>query len=179
MATKAKKKPAEPSLDEQLMAAAPPIPTAEEIGEIVTMVVDDKTQVAEVGSTEVAEPMPDHPSDYDAESQAQELEDDFGLARRKVREALITSADSMQELAELARTSAHPRAFEALTGLATAITTASKDLVELHEKRKKIQEGEPQGPTSETTNNNLFVGSTAELHAMLKKMRSGEAIGHD
>ena len=62
--------------------------------------------------------------------------------------------------------SQHPRSYEVAAKLVDSITNANKSLLELSKTRKDIDgtSGVPK-----TVNNNLFVGSTAELQKLLKQ----------
>jgi hypothetical protein len=53
------------------------------------------------------------------------------------------------------------------------MVSASKDLVDLQAKKKKIMEDDPSASPQQVTNN-LFVGSTAELQKYLKQHKDGE-----
>ena len=49
---------------------------------------------------------------------------------------------------------------------------ANKDLVDLAEKKKKAEK--PEEEKQRVTNNNLFVGSTADLQQLLKDMKDND-----
>jgi len=69
-------------------------------------------------------------------------------------------------LAELARESEHPRAFEVLSRSIKDIADTTEKLMAL-QKNKKDLTGE--AIKREVTNNNLFVGSTTDLQRLLIK----------
>ena len=73
----------------------------------------------------------------------------------------------------VAKASEHPRAYEVVSTIMKTLVDANKDLVSMSSKK---QESEEQNNPSEksVSNNNLFVGSTAELQQLLKDMRSGQ-----
>ena len=66
---------------------------------------------------------------------------------------------------EFARQSQHPRSYEVLSTLLKTLTDANKDLLSLSKTRKELTKTDDQ---PQTVNQNLFVGSTAELAKMLK-----------
>ena len=74
---------------------------------------------------------------------------------------------------DVAKASEHPRAYEVVSTIMKTLVDANKDLVSMSSKK---QESEEQKSPSEksVSNNNLFVGSTADLQKLLKDMRSGQ-----
>ncbi len=95
---------------------------------------------------------------------------DFQYARENLYNLIERGTDGLEELLEIAKQSEHPRAFEVVQQTIGQLTTTNKELLNLHKTKKdiKIEKG---GPTS--VNNNLFVGSTAELQKMLKANKDG------
>jgi len=91
---------------------------------------------------------------------------DFQYARENLYNLIERGQDGLDELLEIAKASQHPRAFEVVGQLVDKLTTTNKELLNLHKSKKDIKT-ERGGPTS--VNNNLFVGSTAELQKFLKK----------
>ena len=91
---------------------------------------------------------------------------DFQYARENLYNLIERGQDGLDELLEIAKASQHPRAFEVVGQLVDKLTTTNKELLNLHKSKKDIKT-EKGGPTS--VNNNLFVGSTAELQKFLKK----------
>ena len=98
------------------------------------------------------------------DSGSQEI--DFQYARENLYNLIERGQDGLDELLEIAKASQHPRAFEVVGQLVDKLTTTNKELLNLHKSKKDIR-SERGGPTS--VNNNLFVGSTAELQKFLKK----------
>ena len=98
------------------------------------------------------------------DSGSQEI--DFQYARENLYNLIERGQDGLEELLEIAKASQHPRAFEVVGQLVDKLTTTNKELLNLHKSKKDIR-SERGGPTS--VNNNLFVGSTAELQKFLKK----------
>ena len=98
------------------------------------------------------------------DSGSQEI--DFQYARENLYNLIERGQDGLEELLEIAKASQHPRAFEVVGQLVDKLTTTNKELLNLHKSKKDIR-SEKSGPTS--VNNNLFVGSTAELQKFLKK----------
>ena len=95
---------------------------------------------------------------------------DFQYARENLYNLIERGTDGLDELLEIAKQSEHPRAFEVVQQTIGQLTTTNKELINLHKTKKDIR-AEKGGPTS--VNNNLFVGSTAELQKMLKGKKDG------
>ena len=95
---------------------------------------------------------------------------DFQYARENMYNLIEKGTDGLDELLEIAKQSEHPRAFEVVQQTIGQLTTTNNELNNLHKTKKDIRT-ERGGPTS--VNNNLFVGSTAELQKMLKAKKDG------
>jgi hypothetical protein len=98
---------------------------------------------------------------------------DFEMARSNIYEVITTGQEALLKLSEIASSSQHPRAFEVLAKLMDSITSASKDLLVLQTKIREIDSADsPINEKAQTINNNLFVGSTAELQKVLKDLKN-------
>ena len=96
---------------------------------------------------------------------------DFELARANIHSMIMSGQDAMSKLSEIADQSQHPRAFEVLAKLMDTMLNANKDLMSLQEKIREIDAADsPINEKAQTVNNNLFVGSTAELQKVLQDM---------
>jgi hypothetical protein len=95
------------------------------------------------------------------------------MARSNIYEVITTGQEALLKLSEIASSSQHPRAFEVLAKLMDSITSASKDLLVLQTKIREIDAADsPINEKAQTINNNLFVGSTAELQKVLKDLKN-------
>jgi len=100
--------------------------------------------------------------------------EDFNKARSNIYIMLDTLKDSVEKLAEISEQSQHPRSYEVLAKLIETGVNASKSLLELQTKIRDIQASDmPINDQAKTINNNLFVGSTAELQKMIMEMKNG------
>lgn len=111
--------------------------------------------------------VPVEPSNDTTES----VKQDFEFARGQMVSAIDKGREALDHMLEIAQQSQHPRAFEVVATLVKTLADANKDLLELS-KRKADLTGETASPT--TVNNNLFVGSTADLQRLIKKQQNGE-----
>ena len=96
-----------------------------------------------------------------------DTEKDIEYSREKMKELIGQSSEAINTMMALAAESEHPRAFEVLSNMIKDASQMSQDLVKLQKVRKDITQ-EKEGSINKTTNNAVFVGSTAELQKFLK-----------
>lgn len=98
------------------------------------------------------------------------LEEDFEFARENLINLIKTGADGLALLKQIAESTEHPRSFEVLATLISTLRDVNIDLVDLHKTRQDMNlAAEDTGP--EKVTNNLFVGTTEDALAMLKRRR--------
>jgi len=96
------------------------------------------------------------------------IDNDIEFARRNYYDILTKGSEAMEEMMEVARATEHPRAFEVLSNMMKNMGDLNGALVDLHKKRKDIEKTD-QPAIPQTTNNNVFVGSTADLQRLIMK----------
>lgn len=99
-----------------------------------------------------------------------ELENDIKFAHDNIIELIAQGSEAISELMLIAKQSQHPRAFEVIANLLKTTSDLNNDLVNLHKKRVDINPKSTKNDSRPTTQNNLFVGSTAELQKFLADM---------
>ena len=97
-------------------------------------------------------------------------ENDYEYARENFYNVIEKGTQALEDMLDVAKASEHPRAYEVVSTLMKTLVDANKDLVEMG--KKKAQEEAPKD--APVTNNNLFVGSTAELQQLLKDMKNDD-----
>lgn len=98
---------------------------------------------------------------------------DFETARANIYEVIDSGKEALFKLSMVADSSQHPRAYEVLAKLMETIIDANKDLLDLQTKIRDINTADtPLNEKAKTINNNLFVGSTAELQKVLKELKN-------
>lgn len=120
----------------------------------ISQALDIKPMEGEIVPTEKTKPVQD-----------ETLENDFIYARENLYNVIERGTDALNGIVDLAQQSQHPRSFEVVADLVRTLSSANKDLIDLQKKMKDMQP-EEKGPKEVT--NNLFVGSTSELTAMLE-----------
>lgn len=94
---------------------------------------------------------------------------DYDTAKGNMQNILDVGTDALSELASMAQLSQDPRVYRVLTELISAMTTANKELMEIKMREVEIKKAEQESDKPQNVNNNLFVGSTAELVKLLQK----------
>ena len=95
-----------------------------------------------------------------------DVKDDYEFSRKTYKDLIYTGTRSMDVLAELARESEHPRAFEVLSQTIKNLGDVTKNLMDLQKTKKDLTKEETD-EARRVTNNNVFVGSTTDLQRML------------
>jgi hypothetical protein len=94
-------------------------------------------------------------------------EEDFDIARSNLLELIADGKDVLDSLIAVAQTSDNARTFEVAGNFIKMLAEVNRELIDVAVKKKAIV-GAPTTP-GKTVNNNLFVGSTSELLAFMKK----------
>ena len=92
------------------------------------------------------------------------VKSDYEYSRDTYYEILEKGKESLELMIEVARESEHPRAFEVLSGMMKNMADINDKLMYLNKKNKDINKED----IKQVTNNNVFLGSTADLQKLLK-----------
>jgi wyosine [tRNA(Phe)-imidazoG37] synthetase (radical SAM superfamily) len=123
------------------------------------------------------EDAPEDPKDlvvYEGQVEQAIADMDFEYICDNLKELIAKGKEAVDELMVIAKQSQHPRAFEVIATLIKTIADTNAELMSTH--RKKADLDNKSGAThskgvANVTNNNLFVGSTAELQAFLENQK--------
>lgn len=112
------------------------------------------------------------------ETKGDPLEVDYDEARKNLKDVIGKGKDALEGLLLLAQSTDSPRAYEVVGQLIKTISDVSKDLIDL---QKRVKDIRGEAPASSTVvNNAVFIGSTAELQAIINGRKNdvidGEAI---
>jgi hypothetical protein len=95
---------------------------------------------------------------------------DYDYSRQTYYDLIEKGRESLEMMIEVARESEHPRAYEVLSGMIKNISDVNDKLMDLNKKEKEINSKvEHKQQLGNTTNNNLFLSSTADLQKLLKQ----------
>jgi hypothetical protein len=98
-----------------------------------------------------------------------DVQKDYEYTRANLYSLIEKGQEAINGILELAGEGESPRAYEVVGQLIKSVGDVTDKLLELQKKVKDVQEDTNRGPGSVTTNNALFVGSTAELSKLLKQ----------
>tara|TARA_A200000113_G_scaffold216275_1_gene221413 strand:- start:5099 stop:5524 length:426 start_codon:yes stop_codon:yes gene_type:complete len=102
-------------------------------------------------------------------SSYEDVRKDYEYTRGNLYSIIEKGQEAINGILELAQETEQPRAYEVAGQLIKSVSDATDKLMELQKKLKDVEEDTAQkGPTNVT--NALFVGSTADLQKMLKKV---------
>jgi hypothetical protein len=105
-------------------------------------------------------------------------EQDYEYSRDTYYDLIEKGRESLDLMIQVARESEHPRAFEVLSNMIKDIANVNDKLMELNKKQKELLQDEKPKETN-TTNNNLFIGSTTELQRFLLGDKDEKVIDQD
>ena len=98
------------------------------------------------------------------------IDQDFERVRRDLFDLSTQGEEAIELMMELARESEHPRAFEVLGQLIKQNAEIGEKVLKLHKSKKEQDKTDEPAALAQqaATNNNVFIGSTAELQKMLR-----------
>ena len=96
-----------------------------------------------------------------------DIKDDYEFSRNTYKDLIRTGTSSLDVLAELARESEHPRAFEVLSKTIKDLGDTTEKLMNLQKQKDDLTNKKEDEVNRKVTNNNVFVGSSTDLQRML------------
>jgi hypothetical protein len=147
----------------------------------------DIEQAAAIIQGELVEPIPVvlPPPPPPEDPHAKDLNDDIEYARERIKDVIDDGRSALNGIMELAAASEEPRAYEVLAELMTSVIQANKELINIHEVRKKALKADKEakhvdGPSNQpiSIDKAVFVGRASdilrELHAV--KVQTAAAL---
>jgi len=111
---------------------------------------------------------------YPAKRDDSQQENDLDFARENLYDAVVKSQAAVEDMIAIAQQSQHPKAYEVLNSLIKTFADVSSGIADLQLKKQRLNGKAPAEDGSKVVNNNLFVGSTAELQKMLENLKNGD-----
>ena len=102
----------------------------------------------------------------------EKVDKDYVTVRKNLYELIDTGKDAVQNILDVAKAGDSPRAYEVVAQLLKTVSEMNKDVLEVHDKVKKIKEDKYNLTQKNTTNNTIYVGSTSELQDLINPDRS-------
>jgi len=98
---------------------------------------------------------------------------DYDRSRDNLHGLLVQGQDALMNALEIAKQSEHPRAFEVVGNLIKQLADVNEQLLNLHDKKQKLDNPKSSEKKEGVTNNNaIFVGSTNELNKLLDNLNN-------
>ena len=98
----------------------------------------------------------------------EDKEKDYVYARSQLYNIVEKMQESLEGAMEVAQQSEHPRAFEVVFAGARHTADIVDKLADLQKKMNDLDKEDPKPSAGPNVQNNMFVGSTADLMKMLK-----------
>lgn len=98
---------------------------------------------------------------------AEQVNNDFTFARTTLIDLLTKGSAALEQLAEIAEQSQHPRSYEVLATLIKHLGDTNDKLLALHRDHNELVE--VPKPSAPAVGNAIFVGTTADLLKMVKE----------
>ncbi len=99
---------------------------------------------------------------------SEDREKDYTYARAQLYDIVEKMQESLSDALEVAQQSEHPRAYEVVFNGAKNAAEVVEKIGDLHKKMDELEKEKPT-PQAQNVQNNMFVGSKAELMKMLKE----------
>ena len=128
-------------------------------------------------STEIVKSEAPKTEIVDTTATKEQLKKDYEYTRGNLYSLIEKGQEAVDGILELAQESDQPRAYEVAGQLIKHVGDVADKLVDLQKKVADIEN--PKGSTKEvnTTNNTMFVGSTADLAKFLKDNKINNIVG--
>ena len=97
----------------------------------------------------------------------EDIDSDYKYSRENLYNLVERGQDAIDGIVQLAKDADNPRAYEVAGTLIKNVGEVTEKLLVLQEKMKKLNDEVVKAPNK--VENNLFVGSTAELQKLIKK----------
>lgn len=137
--------------------------------------IDEKLNDLLEINTEIDQTQKKLPTIYkDPEKRSKEADIDAKYGREVLYNLVERGQDAVEGILELAKETEHPRTYEVAGQLIKTVGETAEKLLQLQKQIREIEKNDNPQESPGTVNNNLFVGSTAELQKFLKdKMKDG------
>ena len=131
--------------------------------------IDDALDITDRGA-EIMKKEPASTPVKKVKSDKQDLTKDYEYSRAQLYSLVEKGQEAVDGALDVAQQSDSARAYEVAGQLIKHVADTADKLVDLQKKMKEIDEVNTKQNTTNVTNNSLFVGSTAYLQKMLKKV---------
>jgi len=106
------------------------------------------------------------------EKMDKDLGKDYASVRRNLRNLIDVGEDAIDGILNVATESDSPRAYEVAGQMIKAVADMNKDLLDMHQKMKSINQEDIK--VTNNTTNSIYVGSTSDLQDLINQSRSAK-----
>tara|TARA_A100001388_G_scaffold24326_1_gene15815 strand:- start:709 stop:1146 length:438 start_codon:yes stop_codon:yes gene_type:complete len=131
--------------------------------------IDDALDITDRGA-EIMKKEPASKPVKKVKSDKEDITKDYEYSRAQLYSLVEKGQEAVDGALDVAQQSDSARAYEVAGQLIKHVADTADKLVDLQKKMKEIDEVNTKQNTTNVTNNSLFVGSTADLQKMLKKV---------
>ena len=128
--------------------------------------VDEKLDELLDIKSEIVEVEKNLPTVLQNKDKSQEQNSDYKYSREVFYGLVERGQDAIEGILDIARESEHPRVYEVAGQLIKTVGETTEKLIDLQAKMKELDKDESM---PNKVQNNLFVGSSTELHKILKR----------
>ena len=134
--------------------------------------IDDPLDITDRGAEIMKAPVnkPTRTSPKNIKSGKEDITKDYEYSRAQLYSLVEKGQEAVDGALDVAQQSDSARAYDVAGQLIKHVADTADKLMDLQKKVKEIDEVKDKNTTN-VTNNSLFVGSTADLQKMLKKMK--------
>ena len=136
----------------------------------MTKQLDDALGLNPLMSIQDDEPTPNLPAVI--QHNENQADNDVNFARENLYDAAVKAQSAIEDMIAIAQQSQHPKAYEVLNSMIKTYADVSMGMADLQLKKQRLAGKAPVQEQQKTINNNLFVGSTAELQKMLDDLKN-------
>jgi len=104
------------------------------------------------------------------------VENDYEYSKRTYYDLIEKGQNALDDMLDVAKNLEHPRAYEVVSGMIKNVSDVNDRLMDLNKKKKDFYKNDMKQIEGNTTNNNLFVGSTTDLQRMLQNVKNNDNV---
>lgn len=127
------------------------------------------SEIFDVEVTETRMPLVDVQTDRASDAALSDVKSDAAFAQDNIKQLIEIGMESLREAAAVATTQESPRAYEVVSTMIRGLSDMNIQLLDIHAKKKAIQEENPKSQIGQTTNNAFFVGTTKDINEIIMK----------
>lgn len=127
------------------------------------------SSIVNIDEKDLLDVIPDEKGVEDTE-ETKAIDQDFELVRSNLKSLVEKGEDALEQILNLADSTAHPRAYEVAFASLKTLVDSNLSIMDIHEKKKRLKEPKKGEEPKQVTNNTaIFNGSTSDILKLMKK----------